>query len=65
MRTVKVYEVVYNCGHDGRMGDGIGIYRTRNERDAEFFAQGKTCYAGPATVEVCNVPLAFAKRWGV
>ena len=63
--NIKVWEVAYNLDSDGRFGDGIEIYRTRSQKDAESFAKGKTCYSGPAQPHVVLVPKRIAIRWGL
>ena len=63
--NIKVWEVCYNLGSDGRFGDGIETFRTRNERDAKAFAQGKTCYSAPAEAVMVMVPKRIASRWGL
>lgn len=65
MRKVQVYEVLYDTGTDGRMGDGVETFRTRNQKDAQNFATGRTCYGKPATVEPAEVPENIARRWGL
>lgn len=65
MRTVKVFEIVHDTDGDGPMGDGVQIYRTRNEREAQAFAARNTCYGRPATVQSVDAPMRLVKRWGV
>ena len=64
-KTVTIYEVAYNLDGPGRFEDGVEIFRTRIRREAEDFAFGKRIYAGPATVETCEVPANIAKRWSL
>lgn len=64
MKKVRIYEVCYNTGNDGPMGDGVSIFRTKRLMEAEEFAKGKRFYSGKATVETCEVPPNIAKRWG-
>ena len=64
-RMVKVFEVCYDLPTDGRMGDGIEIFRTRNAKEAASFAIGRTCYGSPATVEMAHVPSHVVSRWGL
>lgn len=66
-REVKVFEVVYDSGSrgGGPAGDGTLVYRSRVQRDAQRFAQGRDAYGQPATVQVSRVPADIAARWGV
>jgi hypothetical protein len=63
--TAQVFEVLYDTGTDGRMGDGFETFRARNAKDAQSFANGRTCYGKPATVEALQVPRRIAQRWGM
>lgn len=62
---MTVYEVTADCNGPGRYDDGIEIARFRSKRDAEAYAAGRTCYGGPATVQVVDVPRKIAARWGL
>lgn len=64
-KTIRVYCVLFNCDGPGRMGDGLEWRRFRKQRDAEDFAEGRRCYAGPATVTAEDVPRKLAQRWGL
>lgn len=65
-RTIRVYTVVAQCGAvgGGPAGDGSRVFRFRSERQANEFAEGKTLYGQPATVDQDDVPVSLARRWG-
>lgn len=66
-RDVTVFEVLYYAGDDGPSGpagDGTFVFRSRDRREAERFASGRTCYGKPADVMESRVPRSLAQRWG-
>lgn len=66
-RTIRIYTVVAQVGAvgGGPAGDGSRVFRFRSEREAKSFAVGKALYGQPTTVDVDEVPVSLARRWGV
>lgn len=62
-RVCTVYTVVAD---DPRSELGDSVYRFRTRREAEAFAQGRSLWGSPASVDEDDaVPYRLAARWGV
>lgn len=62
VKTVRVYEVLYDTDIDGSDCDGTDNLRFRTEDEANRFAARNAYYGRPAKVTVIDVPRHIAQR---